>query len=391
MEIQFEYEIKDGVTGEVRKITVPASKVSDAEKHWKDINFQIISKRDKVTVGGPAVSEENVLINEAQSQIGDTGYKSSLMGGLLQGISLGAEDEVEILGPQSPAEKELLRKRQEAEHPVVYGIGRAIGGIIPGAMAGGSGAYLGGLGGAAIGGPPGAAIGALIGGGLGAAGAGTADSILSKDQGSEIEASDFGWGAISGGLNVAGDIAAPAIRKIKAVGQSKLLDDVAKAGTAGAYDIQLSLLNKQLIDLDAQIEILKQAQKRAWGIGGKVVPVKVVSPELSNLIKQRFDIEAAMKVIALKPEMQATGATLAGAASGSAVRAIPEEEEDAARKAEMEARAIKLAVDRLNKKKTKRAGADSGESEPDELTDTAARSRRIMQESDRDLILGKRK
>lgn len=100
---------------------------------------------------------------------GETSMRESFMGGIMQGVSLGSEDDVRaIFGDDT----ETLRRRQEAEHPYVYGAGKFLGSLVPaiGGAAGGAAA------GGAVGGPPGAVVGGLLGAGL----TGAAESYASK-------------------------------------------------------------------------------------------------------------------------------------------------------------------------------------------------------------------
>jgi len=126
-------------------------------------------------------------------------------GGILQGLTLGAEDE--IFG------KEDTRTQQEAEQQIPYIAGKAIGGIVPGAVAGTAGGLAGALGGAklggmigAAGGPIGAAGGAAVGGLLGAAGGGAlasgVESYMSQPSGEESLSKAAEDAAISGALGL---------------------------------------------------------------------------------------------------------------------------------------------------------------------------------------------
>lgn len=384
--MEFEYEIKDTDTGEVKKLKVPAAKVAAAEAHWAKNGYTVVSKRD---LSGPApvvspspVGPDADIINQATKEVGDVGMRSSLMGGILQGISLGAEDEVQIFGPQTPQEKELLRKRQEAENPVTFGAGKIVGGLAPGVAAGGSGAYLGGLAGGAIGGMaggigalPGAAIGALAGGVLGAGGAGTAESYLNKPQATrELEWSDAGWGIVSGLLNAAGDVAAPVLRKVKSTISSKILGDAVKAGTPEALDLAAKGLNAEIAQIDSQLTTLgKELARRrsemlaAPGNNTLKETFKLAEDKLTKLMGRKADLVKSLEATLNDPLLNATGRTAVGVAGGSALRAIPGELSDEQQRAALERQAMDLAVARLS---TPKPIVGAGETEPGFIDDS---------------------
>ena len=148
----------------------------------------------------PEITEEERIAAYPPVSAGE-----AFRGGLLQGLSLGAEDE--IFG------KEDTRTQQEAEQQIPYTTGKAIGGIIPGAVAGTAGGLAGALAGGKIGGmigaaggPIGAAGGAAIGGLLGATGGGAlasgVESYMSQPSDERSLSQAAGDAAISAALGL---------------------------------------------------------------------------------------------------------------------------------------------------------------------------------------------
>lgn len=196
----------------------------------------------KVEVTAPLTEEEYVSAYPPVSP--GQGFR----GGILQGLSLGTEDEV-----FGNAEK---RMQQEAEQPLPYTAGKAIGGIIPGAAAGAAGGFAGAMGGAklggmlgAAGGPIGAAGGATIGGLLGAAGGGALasgiESYMSQPSGERSVEQAAEDAAISGALGLIPGI--PIISRAKK-GISSLLAPA----------------TKKIEELAEEVPKIKVLSQKAW-------------------------------------------------------------------------------------------------------------------------------
>jgi hypothetical protein len=144
-------------------------------------------------------------------------YADIFKGGLLQGLSLGTED---IIGEETDVKRQL----EEAQSPLVYGAGKALGSLIPGGAAG----VAGGLAGAKIGGTLGAAggpIGALLGAAAGGGLASAAESYFSQPSDEERS---VGEAAKEGGIAAAlGLIPGMAVGKKLAKGAKGLIEEVA--------------------------------------------------------------------------------------------------------------------------------------------------------------------
>jgi hypothetical protein len=237
----------------------------------------------------------------------ESSRKEALFGGLLQGVSLGTED---ILG----SDTESKRLRQEAEHPYIYGAGKFIGSLVPGAAAAIGGAKAGGSAGAAIGalgGPAGAAagagIGAVAGGMLGAGTAGALESYASKETPPEGKGlpsgSDIAMGLISGATEGIGAKVAPLARNAWRAARDKLIGREMVKGATELAEISAEEIAKKLNIFKRARSILASNKKFA---------------ESDSLLKAtdedivaELDVADAQDMLALKRELE-KGLDIAG-------------------------------------------------------------------------------
>lgn len=272
---------------------------------------QVEAFRKKAEGRGFVVQEKNIITPEkakaAESKaIAEISPKASLVGGLLQGISLGTED---VIGEDT----EQLRIRQEVEHPYIYGGAKFLGSLVPSIAAAGAGglagAKIGGMIGAA-GGPIGAAGGAAIGGLLGAGGAGLVESYASKptpEEGKSLELGDVGMGIASAGGEVAGRALAPVGRGIYRGIRGKL----SPAGTVavkGATEIAEENISKLADRLNRW-----QALRQRIAANKNIVSGDELLQKTDDELYDMFDLPDAEDLISLKraleSEIKALGAT----------------------------------------------------------------------------------
>lgn len=247
----------------------------------------------------PGITEEERIAAYPPVSAGE-GFR----GGLLQGLSLGAEDE--IFG------KEEKRIQQEAEQQLPYTAGKAIGGMIPGAAAGAAGGLAGALGGAKIGGmigaaggPIGAAGGAAIGGLLGAAGGGAlasgVESYMSQPAG-ERSLGEAGQDAlISGALGLIPG--APIVARGKKLVGSLLAPAAKKVGELAEEVPKLKTLSKEAFEkakklgdkaLDADDLLPSQRSVIHKEMLKKVIQGKKLAKQEQEILKTITTAEAAI-------------------------------------------------------------------------------------------------
>jgi hypothetical protein len=266
----------------------------------------------KKAEGRGFIVQEKQPISAQQTKAAETktiteiGPKSSMVGGLLQGLSLGTED---IIGEDT----EKLRLRQEAEHPYLYGGAKFIGSLVPSIAAAGAGGLAGAkLGGAigAAGGPIGAAGGAAIGGLLGAGGAGLVESYASKptpEEGKSLEASDVAMGAASAGAELIGRALAP-------VGRSVYRGIRGKFSPAGSVPVKgATEIAEQNMSMLADRLNNWQAIKQRIAANKKLVSGDELLQKSDEEIYDMLDMPDAEEAIsikrALESEIKALGAT----------------------------------------------------------------------------------
>lgn len=218
---------------------------------------------------------------------GESSRKESMVGGLLQGVSLGTED---ILG----SDKESIRLRQEAEHPYIYGAGKFLGSLVPGMGMAAGGAALG----TAFGGP---GVGTAVGGALGAGAAGLIESYASKETPPEGKGwpsvSDMAMGLISGVTEGVGAKVAPLARNVYRSARDKLIGKEMVKGATELAEISAEEIAKKL-------NIFKR-------IRGKIAANKKLA-QIDELLKRsdeqiydELDPEDAADVLVIKRDMEA--------------------------------------------------------------------------------------
>lgn len=237
---------------------------------------------------------------------GESSRKESLFGGLLQGVSLGTED---IVG----SDTESRRLRQEAEHPYIYGTGKFIGSLIPGAAAAIGGAKIGAPTGAAIGGilggPPGAVTGAAVGGlggaMLGAGAAGTIESYASKETPPEGKGmpsgSDIAMGMLSGVTEGIGAKVAPLARRAWRGARDKLIGKEMVKGTTELAEISAEEISKKLNIYKRARSILASNKKfkesdNLLNTPDEIIEQELDPPEAADMLALKRELEKALDI-----------------------------------------------------------------------------------------------
>ena len=218
----------------------------------------------------------------------ESSRKESMVGGLLQGVSLGTED---ILG----SDTESKRLRQEAEHPYIYGAGKFLGSLAPGMGMAAGGAMLG------TASPLGPGVGTAVGGALGAGAAGLIESYASKETPPEGKGwpsvSDMAMGLISGVTEGVGAKVAPLARNVYRSARDKLIGKEMVKGATELAEISAEEIAKKL-------NIFKR-------IRGKIAANKKLS-QIDDLLKRsdeeiydELDPEDAADMLVIKRDMEA--------------------------------------------------------------------------------------
>ena len=165
-----------------------------------------------VTVIGAGLSpaeQDPVLAQINDQREKEIGMGPTILGGLLQGVSLEYLDELKDTD-------KTIAKRQEAENPIAYNASKFIGSLLPTAGLSTGGALVGaGLG--SLFGPAGTLVGGIGGAMLGAGGAGTLESYFSKPEetrGSSPTGEDYAMGLLSAAGEGGGKLIAPGLNKI---------------------------------------------------------------------------------------------------------------------------------------------------------------------------------
>jgi hypothetical protein len=196
-------QFKDKETGEVTETTIPEEKLKTNIKDNPEYTVTVIG-------AGLSPAEQDPVLAQVKAQREkETGLGPTILGGLLQGVSLETVDELK-------GTDKTLAKRQEAENPFTYNASKFVGSLLPTAAASTAGAVaLGGVG--SLLGPVGTVGGGVLGALLGAGGAGTAESYFSKPEetrGSSPASEDYAMGALSALGEGAGKVIAPGLNKI---------------------------------------------------------------------------------------------------------------------------------------------------------------------------------
>ncbi len=364
------FKVTDPETGESEEYITDEEKLPAKRKMAAErgVKFEII---------------DTELSPEEQANVGKmvqepTTRREAFMGGIMQGVTLGAEDEAGVFG-----DTETLRRRQQTEKPVEYGAGKMIGGLLPTVAAGGLGA-LGGakLGGAvgAAGGPIGAAGGATIGALLGAAGAGTAESYFSKPKESrELTEEDL----LMGGLSAVGEGAGRALAPLARAGLRSAAGRVipsgiaARVGAVEASDIaikeateRLNAAQKTVRDLATQFKagrsIRSEMADLASKYGGNVsdeaaraeisrlaeAGLKLSVPQLQQGVAAEAELIAAEAVYnQVARQIPARAGAFGGALGAAVPMAVPEGEMTPSEMMEFDRIAIEKAIEEEKRKK----------------------------------------
>lgn len=295
----------------------------------------------------------------------ETSPRSAAVGGFLQGLSLGTEDILE-------KDRESLRMRQKADQPVAYELSKAVGSLLPGAVAGLGGAALGGALGAGVGaagGPIGALLGAAAGGGLASA----AEEYFSQPEAEKDIGEAAKTGGISAGLGVIPGLAigrklgkaGKAVKEIVEVpsvqqAPTKLLER-AQTELMQAVEKNKKLVKELLTDPSIAAESAATPGDFSAAIAKRTAKHKELlsrSAEYKELSKKIDDIRKTIGVEKTK-ELLLTAGVPVGAVDvliGSALGSL--ETNDPAQIAELNRQAAARAFEEAQRKKTEQLLGD---------------------------------
>jgi len=351
---KIKFRITDPETGESQVFERDESEIPAKQKLAKErgLEFSFVLPEMDVTeeVKSPT-SEARKEITEAISP------KGAVIGGLLSGLTLGGKEELTglVAGEEAQRIAELETAAQKKERPWTYGLSKLVGGLAPYGAAGLAGAKLG-----APAGPWGAAIGGM----LGAAGAGIAESALSRtkeerEREGYITGEDVAMGALSGATEGVGRAAVPFLRGIS----KKIFDTISVKPPS-----KLSTLEKEYAkavqDLQERQANLVYAQTKlrqnvAEAKGLKAI--NAINQEIRNIGKENIAKMAKLKDLEQKlitsPEYSALAAI-----GPAALGALPGEGEMTEEEiSEYERRVFEEAMRKMQEKQsTSATSAPSG-------------------------------
>ena len=218
-------QFKDKKTGEVSETTIPEEKLKANKEQNPDYTITVIG-------AGLSPTEQDPVLAQVKAQREkEIGLGPTILGGLLQGVSLEAIDELK-------GTDKTLAKRQEAENPIAYNVSKFVGSLAPNIAGVGAGAALGSLLGP---------VGTVVGGVLGGFGTGAAESYFSKpEEGRELDSTDFTMGAVSGLTEGVGGKVAPMARGAYRGIRNKLLGGAPVKGTTEVVEDTLGNITKQI-------------------------------------------------------------------------------------------------------------------------------------------------
>jgi hypothetical protein len=212
-------------------------------------------------------------------------------GGILQGLTLGAEDE--IFG------KEETRTQQEAEKPIEYTVGKAAGSVITTGGVGALGAYGGAKLGAALGaagGPIGAVGGGLLGAGLAGGLATGIESYMSQPEEEENIPGAIADAATATVLGVVPGL--PFVRRM-----GKGLKAISESAGVPAVEKTIAKLTGQIEDkLLTSARATEAIKKKAEPLYKELIPAErtAIMQNLMKDIKERGSLQIAIKELQKK-------------------------------------------------------------------------------------------
>jgi hypothetical protein len=243
---------------------------------------------------GPPLTEAQAsgIIPAVEAQ---ASRKESMVGGLLQGVSLGTED---LLG----ADKESIRLRQEAEHPYIYGASKFLGSLVPGMGMAAGGAALG------TASPLGPGVGTAVGGAAGAGLAGLIESYASKETPPEGKGfpsvSDMAMGLISGVTEGVGAKVAPLARNVYRSARDKLIGKEMVKGATELSEISAEEIAKKL-------NIFKRIRDKV-AANKKLTQIDDLLKRSDEEIYDELDPKDAADMLVIKRDMEASIAAEGG-------------------------------------------------------------------------------
>jgi hypothetical protein len=244
-------------------------------------------KKEKAESLGFTVEIEPELTEEERmAAYPPTGTGEAIRSGLLQGLTLGMEDE--IFG------KEQLRQKQEAEKPIEYTIGKTVGSAITTGGAGALGAYGGAKLGAAIGaagGPIGAVGGGLLGAGIGGGLATGIESYMSQPEEEESIPGALADATTATALGVVPGL--PFVRRI-----GKGLKAISESAGVPAIEKTIAKLTGQIEDkLFKSARATEVIKKKVEPLYKELLPAErsAIMQDLMKDIKERGALVIALK------------------------------------------------------------------------------------------------